>query len=355
MPSAQAGEEAGLGPRRHRPARRHRGRRPAHRHLGAVGAQGGRGRVAGGVGGVGPEDVGAGRQLRHRRGERRLAGGLAGLQLGRQLSPVLGVDPAVGDRSLDGTRVRVGDGGEDRGAGIGGVARLEGDPRRHVVEAQWDVKRRGGRVVARFVAQPEMERVDAGRRDRAVRERGDADSGRQLDAAVVAGGAGDPPEGAADRARRRLVGVGPGEIEVVDATPGLAAEERQRARMGRRVVVDPHRLVRRAADVAGEVGDAVVDGVRAVAEAGGVEREAAGGPKRAGLHLGRPPLAADQRLRAGILGQVDAGAVEQGFAEADAAALLATPDTGVRGAAPPAAVEQLSPRSRPRAASCPRG
>ena len=57
------------------------------------------------------------------------------------------------------------------------------------------------RVVAGFVAQPELERDRCpARGHRAVGERGDVAAGGELDAGVVAGGAGDPPEGAADRA-----------------------------------------------------------------------------------------------------------------------------------------------------------
>ena len=232
-----------------------------------------------------------------RRDQRRLRRIGVWLNSGRQFDPVFGVEAAVGDRAGGGAGVRVGDVGANLGGDVGAVVGGEGEPRWDVVEAQRHVQRRGRVVVAGFVPQPEMKREDAGARDRAVGEGGDAGAGGELDAGVIARRAGDPPEGAPDRARRPLVGVAPGEVEVVDPPPGFAAGQGERAGMGGRVVVDRDGAVAGAADVAGEIGDAVVDAVAAVAEVGGVDRGAAGDAGEAGLHRRRLPVAADQRLR----------------------------------------------------------
>ena len=54
------------------------------------------------------------------------------------------------------------------------------------------------------------------------------------------------------------------------------------------------------------------------------------------LHPGRPPLAADHRLGAEVLGQRDAGAVDHGLAEAHAGAAVRPEKCSALGAAPPA-------------------
>ena len=227
--------------------RRSRGRRRlAQRHLGAVGAARGRGDVAGPVDGVGAEQVDARVEVvdRDAGDQRRRVRGGAGLEFGRQLGPVGGVDPPVEDRAAG----RPGVGVEDVGLELCGHTRpvggLEGDPGGDVVEAQRHRRRGRGGVVAGLVAQPDLERVGPRPGDVEVVQRREVAPGGELDPGVVAGRAGDPPEGAADRAGRALVGVAPGEVEVVGAAPALAAGERQVAHVGRRVVVDQHGLRR---------------------------------------------------------------------------------------------------------------
>ena len=119
--------------------------------------------------------------------------------------------------------------------------------------------------------------------------------------------------------------------------------------MRRRVVVDADGLLRRAGDIAGEVRRAVPQAVVAVAEPGRVDRRVPRGGRRAGLHPGAAPFALDHRLRAGILGEGHPGAVEQGFAEAHAAASVVARERDPLGAAAPAAGGQIAadPGRRP--------
>ena len=100
--------------------------------------------------------------------------------------------------------------------------------------------------------------------------------------------------------------------------------------MRRRVVVDVNRPGRHAADVAGEVGEAVLERVGAVAEAGGGDRLGRRDGGVAGAHRRRPPLAPDQGLRARVLGEGHPGSVDVGLAEADSAADVGAP--GLQGA-----------------------
>ena len=138
-------------------AARRSGATVADRHLGAVGAQRAGGACCRPIGGVGAEDVGAGRQVGHRRDQVGDAGPPSpGGKLGRQLGPALGVgaadrrscrrqarSPASLDVGLDKAR--------DAVAGRTAKATLG----RHVVEAQRQRHRGLRRLVAGLVAQPE--------------------------------------------------------------------------------------------------------------------------------------------------------------------------------------------------------
>ena len=171
----QPGEDPRLLPRRLGPLDRGSDARGhlADGHLDAVGAAGGRGRIAGAVERIGAEHVGAGAEIAgHAGGEGRRTGTGTGLELGRQLGPLLAVEPTVVDLPACRARVGIGDLGADllrhrRHRPSGGI---EGDARRHVIEAQRHRDRRGGRLVARLVAQPDAERVDAGTRNEEVFE-----------------------------------------------------------------------------------------------------------------------------------------------------------------------------------------
>ena len=125
-------------------------------------------------------------------------------------------------------------------------------------------------------------------------------------------------------------------IEVVDPPPAVAAHDRKVPRMRRGVVVDQHRARRDAGDVAGEVGRAVPERVRAVAEVGRGNGRRARGAQLAGAHPRPPPLAAYLHLGAGVLGQPHPRPVHQGLAEADAAADVGAAEGDSLGAAPPA-------------------
>ena len=167
--------------------------------------------------------------------------------------------------------------------------------------------------------------------------------GRELDAGVEAGRARDPPVGAPDRARRALVGICPGEVEVVDAAP---ARRRRPARRDRgwaggllsiRTVVGAAQPTLPAKSVA-----QCRERVGAVAEPGRVDRRRARDQGQARLHPGAPPLAADLHLLAEVLGQVDPAAVDRRFAEADPGAAVVAPEPEALDPAAPAAGGQLA-------------
>src|SRR6476646_5607129 len=88
----------------------------------------------------------------------------------------------------------------------------------------------------------------------------------ELRAAVKAERPQDAPRGTDNRARNTLVGALPGEIEIVEASPAVPADQGEAARVSRRVVVDQSRVLGRAGNVAGEVRHALVDLVGTVAE-----------------------------------------------------------------------------------------
>ena len=293
--------------------------RLAQGHLRPVGPPRGGGRVPGGVDRLGAEEVGPGRQRLRQAGRqlpfaRRVAGHEARLQVG----PRVCSQAPVAELSSDRSRVLVVEVGADRvreaPTRVGG---REGDAGRNVVEAERHLDRGRRRVVARFVAQPEMEDVFTRNRDRAVRNGRDVAPAGELHAAVVAGAL-------VTRQKAPQIGLATpwsGLLQVTSKSltrrhPSPPAST-GRTRVGRGVVVDPDRALRQAADVAGEIGQAVDELVRPVAEAVGGDRLRGGDGRVAGTHRRRTPLAADHRLRAGVLGDRNAGAVDIRLAEAD--------------------------------------
>ena len=347
MPPPEPGEEAGLAPALRSLTLKRRHCDLTKRHLGAVGTAGGRGGVARPVHRFGPKQVGARDEVaRDGRNQASRVGGPSAEEFGRQLGPVLSAEAAVPDLAARGARVDVGDRRRDRvrerRSGVAVGRRLEGNPRGDVVEPKRNLDRARRGVVAGFIAQPEVERVGAGGRDRAVRERGDVSPGCQLDAGVEPGRPRDPPVGAPDRARRALIGVCPGEIEVVDPAPPVAAGQRGGARVGRRVVVDQDGAGGGAADIPGEVRRAMPEGVGAVAEPGRVDRRRARDQGQARLHPGAAPLTADLHLLAEVLGQVDPTAVDRRFAEPDPGAAVVAPEPEALDTAAPAPGGQLA-------------
>ena len=116
---------------------RRRGRGHGHPdlHPRPVAAQRRRRPVAGGVGGRGAEQVGAGRELRQRRPQPRRARA-GGEQLGRQLGPGLLLGAPVVDLAAGGTGERVGDGRFELLRSGVVAAGGEGDLGGNVVEAQ---------------------------------------------------------------------------------------------------------------------------------------------------------------------------------------------------------------------------
>ncbi len=337
---AQAGEQQ-------RPA----GRFAPQAHLGPVGAPRGRRGVPRGVDGVGAEEVGAGTELGQRRDQGRVRRRGAPGELGRQLGP--GGRPAAleVDRPGRGSRERVAHVRPDlaRRPVVGPAERGERDPRRDVVEAQRHRDRGARRLVAGLVAQPEGERVLARGGKREALERRAVPPGRELGARVIAAGARQPKARAGDRARRALVGVRPGEVELGRSGANPPRPRRCTAR-GCAGALLSIRTVRAGAHPAlpakssAHAATACGPSLKLVVATGWVTWAAVSH----GRIWRRAPFAPDRGLRAGQLGEADAGAVEDGFGEAQARADVARGDRDPLRPAPPAAAEELAAERRAR-------
>ena len=267
----------------------------------------------------------------------------SGAKRGRQLAPALGAPPPVDDRAGGRARVGIGDprrtsSGRPRPRPMKETAGGTSSKRSGTV-ASWPGASlpASSRSQTRSVYSP-----GAGHEEAA--QRGAAQLGRMPGGRLAPGGVGDPEGRAGDRRRRAPARGWPRRASkrLSARQPSPPATARPRGAAGAVLSI---RIVRSAAAAETDRRSPARTGAASAARRRGPRWRRCGCRRRevgAGPHPRAPPLAADQRLRAGVLGQGDAGAVDQRLPEAD-------PGAGVGGQERRAAGRRASspPASRP--------